>query len=570
MLHWSTPCQVSPEDVLPHPKQIRMLSFRQFDDNPLFIVPIDEKGVVQRDFFYCRICRKWLSISTSTGNINKHIIRKHPDLVQHSTPNDEERISAAKRLILLNCLPFSLCDDPDFRILCPGIERHSLSNYASHLSEFIISEIKEYMQNAIAVILSIDEWSSQTNQPYLGIVAHCLFENTYENFTLDHIVLKNKHNPSEIVAYTIAEAIEEFSIQESYIGFVSDTTAKMPAANAILNTMIDSNWYPCYCHIFDLLLNRLLEYADPQLKLMFTIQKKIGNSHAFHNFLKSANASYSSIPTFSKTRWFSIYHTMRNFIELKDLITEFILSENIKFDDENPFTPEIFETVTEFIEVIATARTCIKELESDSFGTISMVLPAIRLFQKSIDDLPSSRWEETKTQFYEDFSQYSHSFFEGEKLKNLVIATRLNPIFTNELTKDEILNADAFLREAIHEAPAIGSQTLTSPERYGLSLFSQPETEVDQVTKYSYLASSLKDCSINLDEFWFAHTEEWPELSELALKTLLPPASSAACERQFSLASRIDAKRRARLAEEKVRDLVIIAGNRQAAEAFIE
>ena len=58
---------------------------------------------------------------------------------------------------------------------------------------------------------------------------------------------------------------------------------------------------------------------------------------------------------------------MKHFIELETEITDFIISEKIQFEDE--FDPEIFTIVKEFIHVVATARTCIKNMESDSFGT---------------------------------------------------------------------------------------------------------------------------------------------------------------------------------------------------------
>ena len=555
MLHWSHPCQVSAADVHPHPRQIHMISFRQFDDNPLFVVPVDDNGNVHRDYFYCRICCKWLSISTSTGNINKHIYRKHPELVTRVEPFDPQKIAAAKRLILLNCLPFSICDDPNFRMLCPGLERHSLSNYASELSDFIIDQIKNYIKNAVSVVLAIDEWSSQNNQPYLGIVAHCLFTNTYESFTIDQLVLRNKHNPAEIIAHTIANVIQEYDIAETYKGFISDTTVKMPAANQILNQTIGSNWYPCYCHIFDLLINKILDDANPLLKSMFLIQKKIGNTHAFHNYLILSNAKYSSIPSFSKTRWFSIYFTMRNFIELKEYITDFILQENIQIDEDSSFEPEIFQIVSEIIEVIATARTCIKELEAEEFGTVSLVLPSLRLFKKAVENLPNERWSEVKEQFFANLEGYSNAYFQGEQLTRLLVATRLNPIFTNELTSDEISLTDQYIRSTIQNAPAINSQPAIPVERYGLSLFSsQSNDEIDQVTKYAAVALSLRECSVSLEEFWFNHIADWPDLAEFALETLLPPASSASCERQFSLANRIDTKRRARLADSKVRE----------------
>ena len=183
----------------------------------------------------------------------------------------------------------------------------------------------------------------------------------------------------------------------------------------------------------------------PHLKLMFIIQKKIDNTHAFHNFLVSSNTKYISIPTYTKTRWFSIYFTTRNFLELKEYITEFIIQESIQFEEENQFTPEIFEVVSEIIQVVATARTCIKALESEEFGTVSIVLPSLRLLRKSVENLPNERWDEVKTQFFVNLESYSKLYFEEDQLQRLLVATRLNPMFTFELTPTEISLADQYL-----------------------------------------------------------------------------------------------------------------------------
>ena len=105
---------------------------------------------------------------------------------------------------------FHIVDTKDFKILCPSLERHALSQYATELADFIVEQIKGCITKSIQIVLVIDEWSSITNQPFLGVVAHCLFDQTYETFTIDHKLLSNKHNPSEIIAYTLTDIIQKF------------------------------------------------------------------------------------------------------------------------------------------------------------------------------------------------------------------------------------------------------------------------------------------------------------------------------------------------------------------------
>ena len=321
MLHWSKPSFVSPSDVAPHPKSILMVSFRQFDDCPVFVVPVTLNGNVDAEYFYCRICKKWLCIRSSSGNLYKHLRRKHPDMIpddgEEKSFSTEEIIAAAKRFILLNGLPFSLVDDPNFKILCPYLERHQLSHYATTLSSLIQENLRGYLQAAIMIYLSVDEWTSISNQPFLGINAYCLFNDSYEVFTLDHKMLINEHNPAEIIAYEIYQTIQDYGIEEQYQGFVSDTTPLMPATNECLRQAIESTWHPCFCHIINLFLNHAVSAAESLIKPMFQVQKYVARSHAFHNYLESTDSSCKSLPSYTPTRWYSLYRMMKNFIGLE-------------------------------------------------------------------------------------------------------------------------------------------------------------------------------------------------------------------------------------------------------------
>ena len=189
MYHWKTSCSVSKEDVKPHPRGLQIISFRQFENVPLFIVPVLFNGDVNTDYFFCRLCNKWLNISSTTGNFFKHIKSMHPDMLNHDEgdsadePSDEQKIAAAKRLFLLNALPFSLCDNKDFKLLCPFLERHQLSQYASELSTNIRAYIKEQMMKAEAITLVIDEWLIQKDvwiEIVKYLINHFKSEHAYE------------------------------------------------------------------------------------------------------------------------------------------------------------------------------------------------------------------------------------------------------------------------------------------------------------------------------------------------------------------------------------------------------
>ena len=265
MLHWRRASDVEVADVHPHPLNIIMVSFRMFDECPYFITPVDDQGHVQTQYFYCRLCRKWINISTNSGNLYKHVSRLHPSILTGPDiePPDPVKIAAAKKFFLLNSLPFKLADDPNFKILCPHFpSRKELSSYASELSETILENVYAYLQGSTRIFLAIDEWTSAANTQYLGVECHALFPDSYEVICIEHKPIYSVHSSAELLAGLIFDLIKEYNITEQYAGFVSDTTAKMPAANAALNQGIESAWFPCFCHICDLILLDTIEASN--------------------------------------------------------------------------------------------------------------------------------------------------------------------------------------------------------------------------------------------------------------------------------------------------------------------
>ena len=568
-MHWVHSCDVDPADVGPHPTGMSMISFRKYDDCPLFVVPVGIDGSVNSSYFYCRLCRKWLNISTTQSNFTKHVTRKHPNLLkaqeQEIELTDDEKRAYGKRFILLNALPFSLVEDPDFRMLCPGLTRKGMSEYAHELSNFLSENLVSYLDSAVKVVLSIDEWSSIANQPYLGIEAHVLFDDHYEVLCIDHKVLINQHNTADILAMCVFETIEEFGLESKYIGFVSDTTPLMPATNAALCQYIESQWFPCFCHIMDLLLQTIVESAYPTIEQMFVHQKTLGHSTVFHNYLIEHEAPVTTLPSYTPTRWFSIFELMDHYVKLKTFIADFLAASNEDFD------PDVFDAVADLLNVVATAKRAILDLESESFGTISMVIPYFKLLNKSVHSLDQTTWSDLIELFDVDFNSKYLKRLEDEGLsRTLLTATRLNPKMTCHLSNEQIVSADSIIRESIGTVAPHKEER--DDESYGLFLHSSQLNEDDpgEDQLAAFIMAIPNSRHLELEEFWFSHAGDWPELAAYAVATLLPPASSTSVERQFSKAARIQNKSRARLYSKKVSDLVKISCNSEAVRELIE
>jgi hypothetical protein len=69
-------------------------------------------------------------------------------------------------------------------------------------------------------------------------------------------------------------------------------------------------------------------------------------------------------------------------------------------------------------------------------------------------------------------------------------------------------------------------------------------------------ASSSHDQECNPLHFWKHHHSSYPRLARIAKRVFSVPATSAAVEREFSLAGNIVTKKRSRLAPETVNDII--------------
>ena len=84
------------------------------------------------------------------------------------------------------------------------------------------------------------------------------------------------------------------------------------------------------------------------------------------------------------------------------------------------------------------------------------------------------------------------------------------------------------------------------------------------------LYTRVWECSVNLFEYWISKLKgQTYSLADVALNYLSRLATSASTERLFSRSKRIQTYERVRLLPETLRNLVMIAGNREiAAQCF--
>lgn len=582
--HFANLSTVAVAEVVPHPDNIQMFGFRCFEGQDTINVPIidpNDDTVIELSKFYCTSCRKWLKLSGTIGNIRSHIKSRHPNLLtvpDQLAINQVEKNRLAKQYILLNGLPFSTAEDEIFAQLCPGIgSRKTMSALCTEVALKVKKGIAMKLVNASLMWITFDGWSDAASQEYLGVQAHVLYQDKFCHFCLAHQPLSAVRVDAPYIAGVMSEILTDYNIPRNKIsGYVSDTTNLMPA---IANVM-HGTWVPCFCHVMNLMVETFIQSCEGKLDYLFTLQRFLGSSTVFHNYLlQDPNCVARALPSYSKTRWYSLFKLLKNIIALQGKIEAFIPIYNASHPGSIiPVPPgDFFPQMCNLIEVISTARNAMLAMESDTFGSISQVIDCFRMLNFSVHSLDQNIWGDATLAFDGRYDElFTNGYFQIHR-SALIVAARLNPFMMSgtSVTHAEITDADDIISQTLATRQPQQPQQRPmnrQPGEYGMNLrvFGAAQGNAipaSELSQYQNMIGSLGEG--DLFQFWIGNMRRLPILSRYALEVLLCPASSAASERDFSKAKRTISIRRLAMRRSKISDAVMIVANQDIAKQFI-
>ena len=296
--------------------------------------------------------------------------------------------------------------------------------------------------------------------------------------------------------------------------------------------------------------------------------KKIGEKHCFYPILYPKKSPIHSIPLPSETRWYSYFKTLYAVKELKDIIIEFShIQRKVTLD----FDDNLWENVNCLFEIYDTLRIAFQALESNNYGTKSLVLSAFRMVQRIIMEKDPEKWGFLQEAYKESMQRHWDDYFIRNRIE-LLVASRLNPstMFIT-LSNEEIFDTDRYLLAEVTRSSSIfNHQPNVSPNIWRVN--GTPATaEQDELVSYINSTIGINTSPINFDlwNFWHQNKSRWPTLHKIAMKIFHIPASSASSERQFSKAKRIIGCLRLAMSPQKLEDQVIVASNSSIAEEII-
>lgn len=595
--------------------------------------PDDEHCVIEHStYFWCSLCKKWLKTANTMGNINYHYkkTKKHPEWstilpeeeVYERVPL-EKRQAAAKRFIMKNGLGKNAIEDEDLRLLAPGLPgRKEFTQEIETEANIIIETLKQMLSNVRKTTLSFDEWTSLVNDRYLGITVHCLYYGRMKCMSLAHIPLIIKDTGDEETDLTVRaadigtlvqETINRYELDKKVSNIVSDNAAVMIASVKYINNQrsiaeLDPLlWTPCCCHTLNLIIDVFVANIEHQINQFKAIQSRLGSSTKFTAYCRSMdNLKVHTIPTYVKSRWYSLFNMIKAIVTLKVHIINFYNKEL-----REPINEEIFINAEYLLSPFRELKFTTKMLESEDFGVIGLLFAGFEAVRQAFSSI--CRFREAKEKFKEAYAlhmdkykkewspileaatilvpsneavatlsaeQYSHGL---EFLKNKVreykaenyeltreVANR-NALPPSQEVEDQFPRIHLSSRAKVAARPIATQNSIEfGPKRKASSISKfisrranasgENHAQVSEDEVNTYLSESAGKKKIG-PEYWLMEHEDIPNLTMVARDILSIIPASASTERQFSKSRRVLGYSRLQLNQNNLESEMMLVGN---------
>lgn len=552
-------------DIPDHPifPPERIGGFWVSDISDFIYVPFDsETRTPIMSHFWCDKCSRWYCFHSSLGNIHHHLRCKHQACHTEISPSFIKH--AIYSFILTNGLPFRLIEDQYLsQLLQFKVSRQQIANDCDRVAQIIDHKLSAHIQNFTHSVGVFDEWTDNASRPYIGITLHGILEIDDEKYdhqmiVVGHIPIKQIHSTHEAISETIKNRFDELQIAIPNI-FVTDAGSTCEPAIHDLH----SHKRECWGHILNLMLKDIHEELKTRLPEIFNVQKSFGKSSVFHAYMEQNGASRFSIPSYVETRFYSMSKLFEVIYIMFDDINQFGIDNNYGL-----LLPEEYKPYVESANsLLQTFKSVIEKLESDKFGSLSYVLPGIKMLQASAEQIRET-YPELYVAFDGSFILHINPILLNPKKKNrLLVASILNPSLHHPsfFTEDEMNIGYDIIREKL---PSFIERT-SSSQPINWSNFSPPRSQ-SPLEAYKRIATNFPFDTADLKKFWLTDVDDQLKpLVPIAIEYLLIPSTNTSSERLFSKARNVLSLNRLCIGQERASNAVICAANPVLAEEAI-
>jgi hypothetical protein len=492
-----------------------------------FIFVATVQGEQLRDQFFCDKCQAWRGMNDSVGNMHRHLQSIHAKewaaltasnsdpVLRETITNPEHRKMQMTQYIVQCCEAFRKVEELPFReVFGISMTRKEVKDRVLSMRTDLMQRIIRMLRTTSNIVISLDEWSDAKSEKYLGVHAYTVISNKYVNLCLEHISLTGNQSSSAELGLLLEKILgTKYHVEQkvklylfySYKYAVTDNASVMIATIEAINL----HRMPCFCHVLNLMSSDLLKEINIDELLDFLAA--FSKSSRFTSFLQSSKAKYSSIPTYTPTRCFSLFKTVRNSMANRGAIDSFISKERLTGRSMSPIAQTTWDSVAKLNSVLPTFRYTCKKLEGDESGSRSHVWQAFALLQNCC------KLDSTLKAAFLVAERTHWSKFMTAKVRTIVAITCiLNPSVSLKFTPEHDINLGR--AKISQEISAMRPATPTteapkkrdSPESQSLMTFSDVEDNDEEQTGELELFLTLNrkaishstrtsDCSSNFD-----------------------------------------------------------------------
>jgi hypothetical protein len=243
-------------------------------------------------------------------------------------------------------------------------------------------DMQVHLDNASAVSLTADFWSSVQNRSYIGITVHYVEKWSLQSKVLDVFEVPGSHT-AKVCGETLTKVAMEWNISDKIITIVTDRGRNIVKGVEDFTPFVNTN---CMAHILQRAIAAGLK-ASGMEDLLSKCRKIVG--HFKHSLLQTAQLERASqdfqidnlcLIQDVTTRWFSVLAMAERLVSQKDAVDK-VLNDNGFCADKRLTDVEITRLET-LIKLFTPLKEISDRLGGQNYVTGSVVIHAIRKLEK--------------------------------------------------------------------------------------------------------------------------------------------------------------------------------------------
>ena len=539
--------------------------------------PVDENKVM------CKYCLKFYSTKTSPTILKRHLVNRHHDIINEDVletkqkPSQEGFISSLICWMIDDLQPFSVVERKSFQNLIESIPLNVTIPCRQSIAKLMDEEFEKERTIQISqlstlkskISLTLDIWTSNSDDPYIGVIAHFVNSNwKLESKVLSVCKFEHPHT-GEAIGEKLISISNQYSIANKIVSITTDSAANMirgyeTFANYLYETyQIRLIHYRCAAHIINLVVQKSKLKSNPTIERARNVIKHILSSSKLIQDLRTTQTDRAKpleLILDCPTRWNSTFDMLERMITLK--------SSLLKLSIDHPDIQNLLPTIIEWDEIellcefLKPFNTATKILSANKICSIGYTLFVFKALQISLDENKSR--VQNSALMLEVLNRYISRYS-----PDMLICAFLDPQnkgrYFEQIPESLMLN----INEVYNQYKLLfGNLTIQQEEKNCNELDDslltlivnrkrkRTELQTSEIERYLEIQSPRGEFDIM--KWWENNTQQFPVLSAIAADYLSCQATSVECERLFSIAGLTSNKTRNRLDPQTVNILLCL------------